>query len=759
MLIILSSTFSFSQNGLEFDGSNDRVTSTFWTGISGNQARTIEAWINPDNIAVDRCVASLGQGANRFSIRLQNGGRLRLDANGVNVRTALGVIPTNAWTHIAVAFPGGNIDAAIFYVNGVVFPHTTNATAVNTNNNSLRVGHINNNNYFDGTIDEVRVWNDVRSSAEVLQYMTSEPCDKSNLVVQYHLDEVAGVVAADAVGPNNGNLTNFPGAPWVPGIVISDNCNNDDPCTANVVSSACGSKSLGTNSGATDSGIAAPSCGSYAGGDRWYSVIIPASGELTLEYVSTVGGITDMGMAAYTTPDCSNPALFTEVGCSAASMPNMSLTGLTPGNTLYIRAWENDNDNTGSFEIEVTDPSNLFCLNGTATMPNFPADSCMQSTDAVGNQAGCAWYQNTLDFSQDFDFTFDVYLGNNDAGADGQTIVFHSDPTGTNVCGIAGGGLAAEGINNALIIEMDTWNNGCGGGEPERDCANLTWTDEAFDHVAIWTSVTGKGNPLFGPIRALPGGGNIEDGVTHAVRIVWVDATKTLDVYFDGFLRMSVTSDFVANVFGSKNVFWGTTGSTGGANNQQYICPPTALITLPVELVDFESNCSDQGVELNWSTITELNNDYFIIESSTNDSNWERIGAVEGAGTSTTEKDYEFVDVNPKGDAMYYRLIQVDYDGTETISHAVSAYCLRSQSGIFVYPNPANDFVVIGYPNPSEAETHIVIRDMQGRRVFDQFYSDKMSQTKLNTQDFNAGHYLINVTQGSNVYNKKLVIR
>lgn len=748
-LALLLTTFSFSQNALDFDGNNDRVRSGAWIAITGNQARTLEAWINPDDISVDRCVMSIGQGGNRYALRLQPGGRLRLYANGASVRTVVGIIPTNTWTHIAVTFAGGDVNTALFYVNGIAVAHTGGSAVVNTTTNSLRIGNINNNVHFDGTIDEVRVWNDVRTSAEINTYMSSEPCDKSNLIVQYHLDEAAGTTANEEISANHATLTAFPANPWVSGITISDNCNNDDPCSANIVSTACGAKTLGTNTGATNSAIAAPSCGSYTGGDRWFSVTVPASGLLSLEYVSTVGGITDMGMAAYTSPDCSNPGVFTEVGCSAAIMPKIGLSALVPGNTIYVRAWENNNDNTGTFEVEITDPSDLFCLNGTATMPNFPADSCMQSTDAVGNQAGCAWYQNTLDFSQDFDFTFDVYLGNNDAGADGQTIVFHSAPGGTNVCGIPGGGLAAEGINNALVIEMDTWDNGSaaeGGG------------DFNFDHVALWTSLTGPGSPMSGPIRALPSGGNIEDGILHTVRIVWVDGTKTFQVYFDGFLRMTVVNDFVTTVFGSKNVFWGTTGSTGGANNQQYMCPPSALLALPVELADFESNCSTEGVSLSWSTLTEKDNSHFDIESSADGENWEVIGQVAGSGTTTIGQDYRFIDVKPSNDIMYYRLVQVDYSGAENISEVVASYCERSQTGIFVYPNPAKDFVVIGFSNTEEIETQIMISDAQGRVVFNEMYYGKMNQQKLNVQHLNSGHYQLNVIQGNDVYNKKLII-
>ena len=239
------------------------------------------------------------------------------------------------------------------------------------------------------------------------------------------------------------------------------NCQNtgDDPCDAIPSSVSCGSKVTGSNVGKTNSGIADPSCGTYSGGDVWFEAVVSASGEMDIDVVSVASSISDVGLAAYTAASCGGA--MTEISCNSSSMPSLSLTGLTAGNTLYLRVWENGNDETGSFELEVTDPSSLYCLNGDASMYNFPVDTCMQVTSDVNSQRGCAWYQNTLDFSENFDHTLEVYLGDDDAGADGMTFTFHNDPQGTAECGNDGRYLVwvHGGIDNALVIEVDTYDN------------------------------------------------------------------------------------------------------------------------------------------------------------------------------------------------------------------------------------------------------------------------------------------------------------
>ncbi|MBP6022736.1 lectin-like domain-containing protein [Ferruginibacter sp.] len=195
-----------------------------------------------------------------------------------------------------------------------------------------------------------------------------------------------------------------------------------------------------------------------------------------------------------------------------------------------------------------------YTLNGNATQDACNAYSL---TQAAGNQSGSVWNNNKIDLSQSFDFNFDVFLGSNDAGADG--IVFVLQPISTSV-GSTGGGLGYDGITPAVGVTIDTWQNG-------------NDNDPAFDHIAIQLNGNlnhNVANNIAGPVTAINGNDNIEDGAWHSLRIQWDAATRTLSAYIDGSLRVSAVNDFVTNVFaGNPLVFWGFTGSTGGANNHQ----------------------------------------------------------------------------------------------------------------------------------------------------------------------------------------------
>lgn|GEM_PF-835930 len=92
----------------------------------------------------------------------------------------------------------------------------------------------------------------------------------------------------------------------------------------------------------------------------------------------------------------------------------------------------------------------------------------------------------------------------------------------------------------------------------------------------------------------------------------------------------------------------------------------TVVITqtpLPIELLSFTANVVHESVRLNWATATETNNDFFTIERSTNLNDWEVLGFVDGAGTSSRPLHYSFTDYNPMAGVSYYRLKQTDYDG------------------------------------------------------------------------------------------------
>lgn len=202
-----------------------------------------------------------------------------------------------------------------------------------------------------------------------------------------------------------------------------------------------------------------------------------------------------------------------------------------------------------------------YTLNGNASQQTC---NCYVLTENQFNQSGSVWNNNRIDLRQPFQFAFNVNLGCTDAdGADG--IAFVLQPISTSI-GSMGGGLGFSGVTPSVGVTVDTWQN-------DND------NDPTFDHLAVQINGvlnhTGAEN-LAGPVQVLPAVDNIEDCNWHVLTVNWDPTTNSMDVFFDGQPRMSVTRDFINTVFaGNPMVFWGFTGSTGGARNLQQFC--TAL--------------------------------------------------------------------------------------------------------------------------------------------------------------------------------------
>lgn len=169
------------------------------------------------------------------------------------------------------------------------------------------------------------------------------------------------------------------------------------------------------------------------------------------------------------------------------------------------------------------------------------------------------WETTPIDLSNSFDFSFTVFPGCIDAGADG--MVFTLQPNSITQMGNGGGGIGYQGIPNSLGVELDTYQNG--------------W-DPVSDHVAIIRNGdvdhTGPNN-LAGPVNALSSGGDIEDCNNHNLRVVWNATVNSLSVYFDGNLRLTYNGNIVSSIFnGNPSVYWGFVSSTGGSMNEQRVC-------------------------------------------------------------------------------------------------------------------------------------------------------------------------------------------
>jgi hypothetical protein len=132
----------------------------------------------------------------------------------------------------------------------------------------------------------------------------------------------------------------------------------------------------------------------------------------------------------------------------------------------------------------------------------------------------------------------------------------------------------------------------------------------------------------------------------------------------------------------------------GGASGTYYIEGLRGLATncnlpLPIELIEFNVKCLNGKTFVNWTTASEINNDYFTIEKSLDLESWEVAGVIDGAGNSESIINYSFVDDNISNYNYYYRLKQTDFNGEFKHSEVVFSQCLNENT-IVVYPNPSS---------------------------------------------------------------------
>lgn len=324
----------------------------------------------------------------------------------------------------------------------------------------------------------------------------------------------------------------------------------------------------------------------------------------------------------------------------------------------------------GTLSIPVTMGSSpCYDLNGDAEYIDVAGEDCIQLTAAQNSQTGCAWSDEQIDFNYDFSLSLDYYFGTNTSGADGSTFTFQPNP---GACGDEGAQLGAGGITNSLIIEFDTYDND-GGASNDSSCDHISVEIDG-DLPDDPINVPANDPPYCGPVCAKAGGGSLEDGNAHPVEISWDASTQSLNVYFDGSLRLTCNGDFITSAFGGNNiVYWGATAATGGLNNQQYFCPQTVVI-LPAELERFESIC-DRGIEtLYWSTLSESNTSYFQPEYTTDGFIFYPLAVVNAAGNSIEEKNYQIDIPNNLPSPRYYRLKTIDMNGNVTNTDMIKAH-------------------------------------------------------------------------------------
>ena len=279
--------------------------------------------------------------------------------------------------------------------------------------------------------------------------------------------------------------------------------------------------------------------------------------------------VSGSGAQSYVASYAINPALPAGLNLNTATgQITGTATNGNPRTTYTVTGTTPCGPVTTTLEIEVLQCSGLnvsdFLLRGNSVTLGSGASTEFRLTDAVGGQFGAVWNQTRLDLTRDFDISSQVYLGNNNAGADG--IAFVLQPLSTNQ-GSTGGGLGYAGISPSLAVEFDTWTNT----EPTPS-----------DHIAMMINGNTNDHTFAGHYAV-----EMEDGAWRTARFKWEAAAKTFTVFLNGTqILQKANYDIVANIFNNNaNVYWGFTGATGGAVNVQKVKFDRYCLTLAANTV------------------------------------------------------------------------------------------------------------------------------------------------------------------------------
>ncbi len=263
------------------------------------------------------------------------------------------------------------------------------------------------------------------------------------------------------------------------------------------------------------------------------------------------------------------------------------------------------------------------------------------------------------------------------------------------------------------------------------------------------------------------------EGITHLFfnneNEGWLTGfNATLDQTIDGGNSWLQHNVLIQDVLRSVYFVDETNGWAVGDNG---IILHTGNGVVPVDLTSFTASVEGNNVLFKWSTTTETNNKGFEIERASSESLrntpgqevWEKIGFVNGNGTTTESKSYSFVDNNVSSGNYTYRLKQIDFNGTFKYSKEIEVsinvpveFSLQQN-----YPNPFNPTTTIEYSIPKDGMVNLTVFNVLGQRVAE-LINENMKTGKyhvfFDASKLASGVYYYRLKSDDKVKVKKMII-
>jgi len=261
--------------------------------------------------------------------------------------------------------------------------------------------------------------------------------------------------------------------------------------------------------------------------------------------------------------------------------------------------------------------------------------------------------------------------------------------------------------------------------------------------------------------------------VVAAVENIWNHAYLSGNDY-QGILATTIKLHENANILPNttyKLHIWAKSWGTGqgdswltGNSGANYVATFTTSGAWPVELSSFTALLANNKVNLNWKTATEVNNYGFEVQKSADNSTWDKIGFVQGSGNSNSPKEYSYTDkLSSLNGKFYYRLKQMDNDGTTSFSKVVEVENLRPSTFDLRqnYPNPFNPSTVIKYQIPVDTQVTLKVFNVLGNvvaTVVDGFRTAGEYSVNFNGSGLSSGVYFYKLEADNFSATKKFML-
>lgn len=296
--------------------------------------------------------------------------------------------------------------------------------------------------------------------------------------------------------------------------------------------------------------------------------------------------------------------------------------------------------------------------------------------------------------------------GNGSTGTSGGGIIFI---TATNITNSGSYTISANGLDNAVVAFGDGSGGGGAGGSILMDVSG------SFTNAVTISASGGDGGDHDNNTCHGTGGGGGGGIIWFSNSSPSANVTTAIGGGANG-IQLDATYDC------SPDLDWGATDGTDGlishGGGSPFFNSNTCALVLPTEMTSFSATSRKTWIQLDWKTKREWDNDYFMVEKSTDAQIFKSLKRVDSKGQSDAGTSYSVDDSKPANGVNYYRIKQYDLNGVYKYSHTVTAHIEVPQTEWDIYPNPATNNLNINIHSPIEQVAVLGIFDMFGRQVY-----------------------------------------